>query len=75
MKITRRDNNMVDFVDLSVGAIFIDENNNVAMKIEEIYTYTDAMGTLNAIYLDNGTLGCYGYKEKVKELDAELVVG
>ena len=73
MKITRRDNNMVDFVDLSVGATFIDENNNVAMKIEEIYT--DAMGTLNAIYLDNGVLGCYGYKEKVKEINAELVVG
>ena len=73
MKITRRDNNMVDFVDLSVGAIFIDENDNIAMKIEEIYT--DGMGTLNAIYLDNGALGCYGYKEKVKEINAELVVG
>lgn len=73
MKITRRDNNMVDFVDLSVGAIFIDENDNIAMKIEEIYT--DYMGNLNAIYLDNGVLGCYEYKEKVKEIDAELVVG
>ena len=73
MKITRRDNNRVDFVDLPVGAIFIDENDNIAMKIEEIYT--DDMGTLNAVYLDNGVLGCYGYKEKVKEINAELVVG
>ena len=72
MKITRRDNNMVDFVDLSVGAIFIDENNNVAMKIEEIYT--DVMGTLNAVYLDNGALGCFEYKEKVREVSAELIV-
>ena len=73
MKITRRDNNRVDFVDLSVGAIFIDEKDNIAMKIEEIYT--NGMGIFNAIYLDNGTLGCYGYKEKVKEINAELVVG
>ena len=65
---------MVDFTDLPVGAIFIDENDNIAMKIEQIYT--DGMGIiLNAVYLDNGTLVCYEYKEKVKEVNAELVVG
>ena len=73
MKITRRDNNMVDFVDLPVGTIFISETDDIAMKIEEIYT--DPMGTFNAVYLDNGTLGCFEYKEKVKEINAELVVG
>ena len=72
MKITRRDINMVDFTDLPVGAIFIDENDNIAMKIEQIYT--DVTGVLNAVYLDNGTLSCY-YDEKVKEVNAELVVG
>lgn len=72
MKITRRDNNKVDFVDLSVGAIFISETNDIAMKIEE--TYTDSI-TFNAVYLDNGALGCFEYKEKVKEINAELVVG
>ena len=73
MKITRRDNNRVDFVDLPIGAIFIDENDDIAMKIEEIYT--DPMGTFNVVYLDNGALGCFEYKEKVKEINAELVVG
>lgn len=72
MKITRRNNNRVDFVDLSVGAIFIDENDNIAMKIEEIYS--DEMGTFNAIYLDNGVLSYYGCEEEVKEVSAELIV-
>ena len=73
MKITRRDNNRVDFVDLPVGAVFIDGTDDIAMKIEEIYI--DPMGTFNAVYLDNGALGCFEYKEKVKEINAELVVG
>lgn len=73
MKITRRDNNRVDFVDLPIGAIFISGTDDIAMKIEEIYT--GSMGTFNAVYLDNGTLGCFEYKEKVKEINTELVVG
>ena len=72
MKITRRDNNRIDFIDLPIGAIFIDENDDIAMKIDEIYT--DPMGTFNGVYLDNGALGCFEYKEEVREVNAELIV-
>ena len=72
MKITRRDSKTKLFSDLPEGAIFVDESNFVAMKIEEAYMEDDSR--INAVYFENGTLCYFLPKEAVKEVSAELIV-
>lgn len=73
MKITRRDYRAKKtFADLPEGAIFVDENDFVAMKIEEAYGDDDSR--INAVYFGNGALCFFPSKEEVKEVSAELIV-
>lgn len=72
MKITRRDYRAKTFADLPEGAIFVDESDLVAMKIEEAYGDDDCH--INAVYLGNGTLSFFPSKEEVREVNAELIV-
>ena len=72
MKITRRDYRAKTFADLPEGAIFVDESDSVAMKIEEAYGGDDSR--INAVYLENGALCFFLSKEEVKEVNAELIV-
>ena len=72
MKITRRDCRTKPFSTLSEGAIFVDENDFVAMKIEEAYGDDDSR--INAVYFGNGALCYFPPKEEVKEVSAELIV-
>ena len=72
MKITRRDCRAKTFADLPEGAIFVDESDLVAMKIEEAYGDDDSR--INAVYFGNGALCYFPPKEKVKEVNAELFV-
>ena len=72
MKITRRDYRAKTFADLPEGAIFVDESDLVAMKIEEAYGDDDSR--INAVYFGNGALCFFPSKEEVKEVNAELIV-
>ena len=72
MKITRRDYRAKTFADLPEGAIFVDESDFVAMKIEEAYRDDDSR--INAVYFGSGALCYFLPKEEVKEVNAELIV-
>lgn len=72
MKITRRDYRAKFFTDLPEGAIFVDESDSVAMKIEEAYGDDDSR--INAVYFGSGALCYFPPKEEVKEVNAELIV-
>ena len=74
MKITRRDYRAKTFGDLPEGAIFVDESDSIAMKIEEVYGDDDSR--INAVYLGlgNGALCFFPSEEEVKEVNAELIV-
>ena len=72
MKITRRDNRAKFFTDLPEGAIFVDESDSVAMKIEEAYGDDDSR--INAVYFGSGALCYFPPKEEIKEVNAELIV-
>lgn len=73
MKI-RRSNNLIKFKDVEVGEVFIDEDGDIAMKIETILQ--DKYGKYNAVNIKNGELICIGDEENyhVKILDCELVI-
>ena len=72
MKITRRDYRAKTFADLPEGAIFVDESDSVAMKIEEAYRDDDSH--INAVCFGSGALCYFHPKEKIKEVNAELIV-
>lgn len=72
MKINRQDNNRVEFGYLGNGDVFIDTDNTVFMKIDQIRDEDE--NNLNAVSLEGGVLGFFYPDEMVKKVHAELIV-
>lgn len=68
MKITRRSQShkYVSFEQVEIRDVFVDQQNNVCMKINLDYT--------NAVLLATGFTVKYGPKEKVRVVNTELIV-
>lgn len=67
MNIVNKSPNMVEFIKLSCGSVFKDQNSNYCMKLEY---YSD----VNMVYLTDGTLGFIEDSERVEKVRCELVV-
>ena len=74
MKITDRQVN-VNFGDIQIGEVFRDTNDNVCIKIEDLFDKgLGNHGSINAIILVNGEATFYFADEKVFRINTELIV-
>ena len=72
MKITRKNNNKVDFASLKNGDVFQD-GDNIFMAIDEVENKNG--GSYNTVNLETGVLTRFYGDEYVIPIKAELVVG
>lgn len=72
MKINRQDNNTIEFGYLGNGDVFVDTDNTICMKIDQICD--ECENNLNAVSLESGVLSFFYPDEKVKKVRAELIV-
>ena len=71
MKITRKNNNKVDFASLKNGDVFQD-GDNIFMAVDEVENKNG--GSYNAINLETGVLTRFYGDEYVLLIKAELIV-
>jgi hypothetical protein len=71
MKITRKDNNEVDFCTLTLGDVFKNDD-DIFMAIREVENKKG--GFYNAVNMETGELTIFYADEKVFPLQAELIV-
>ena len=73
MKVKRYNNSWKKFKDVKIGEVFIDDEEEIAMKIES--KFSDKIGKYNAINLESGRFIIVGDEENymVKILNCELV--